>query len=122
MIQSYKILEVYKRSFKLAMDIFWLTKKFPKEEVYSLTSQIVRSSRSVCANIVEGWAKRQYENVFKQHLIHALGSCAETEDWFLFAKECQYIDQKTSDPFFDELDQIGKMINKLHQNWTSYEK
>lgn len=122
MIQSYKDLEVYKRSFKLAMDIFWLTKKFPKEEVYSLTTQIVRSSRSISANIVEGWAKRQYENVFKQHLIHSLGSCAETENWFLFAKECLYIDQKTFDQFSDELDQIGKMINKLHQNWTSYGK
>lgn len=122
MIQSYKDLEVCKRSFKLAMDIFWLTKKFPKEEVYSLTTQIVRSSRSISANIVEGWAKRQYENVFKQHLIHSLGSCAETENWFLFAKECLYIDQKTFDQFSDELDQIGKMINKLHQNWTSYGK
>lgn len=122
MIQSYKDLEVYKRSFKLAMDIFWLSRKFPKEEVYALTSQIVRSSRSISANIVEGWAKRQYENVFKQHLIHSLGSYAETENWFLFAKECQYIDQKTFNQFSDELDQIGKMINKLHQNWTNYGK
>lgn len=122
MIQSYKDLEVYKRSFKMAMDIFWLTKDFPKEEIYSLTSQITRSSRSVSLNIVEVWAKRQYENVFKQHLIHALGSNSETETSLLFAKECKYIDQKTFDLFADEIDQIGKMINKLHQNWTSYGK
>ena len=74
MIQSYKDLEVYNRSFKMAMDIFWMSRKFPKEEVYSLTSQITRSSRSVSSNIVEGWAKRQYEAVFKQHLITSLGS------------------------------------------------
>lgn len=122
MIQSYKELEVYKRSFKLAMDIFWSSRKFPKEEVYSLTSQITRSSRSVSGNIVEGWAKRRYENIFKQHLIHALGSNSETENWLRFAKECKYIDQKTFDQFSDELDQIGKMINKLHQNWKSYGK
>lgn len=72
MIQSYKDLEVYKKSFKVAMDVFWLTKDFPKEEIYSLTSQITRSSRSISANITEGLAKRQYENVFKQHLVHAL--------------------------------------------------
>jgi four helix bundle protein len=122
MIQSYKDLEIYKRSFRMAMDIFWLSRKFPKEEIYSLTSQITRSSRSVSLNIVEGWAKRQYENVFKQHLIHALGSNSETEASLLFAKECKYIDQKTFDLFANEIDQIGKMINKLHQNWTSYGK
>jgi len=122
MIQSYKDLEVYKRSFKMAMDIFWLSRKFPKEDVYSLTSQITRSSRSVSLNIVEGWAKRQYENVFKQHLIHALGSNSETESSLLFAMECKYLDQNTFDKYSNEIDQIGKMINKLHQNWTSYGK
>ena len=122
MIQSYKDLEVYKRSFKLAMDIFWMTKDFPKEEMYSLTSQITRASRSVSLNIVEGWAKRQYESVFKQHLIHALGSNSETESCLLFALECKYINQDTYNRFVDEVDQIGKMINKLHQNWTSYGK
>lgn len=122
MIRSYSDLEVYKRSFKLAMDIFWMTKEFPKEESYSLTSQITRSSRSVTANISEGWAKRKYEPVFKQHLIHSLGSCSETETWLNFALECEYIEQSTHKGFVDELDQIGKMLNKLHQNWKSYEK
>lgn len=122
MIQSYKDLEVYKRSFKMAMDIFWMTRKFPKEEVYSLTSQITRSSRSISANISEGWAKRKYESVFKQHLIHSLGSCSETENWLSFAFECKYIDQITFDKMSDEINQVGKMLNKLHQNWTSYGK
>jgi four helix bundle protein len=120
MIQSYKDLEVYKRSFKLAMDIFWLTRKFPKEEIYSLTSQVTRSSRSISANITEGWAKRRFENVFKQHLVHSLGSCAETENWIHFAFECQYIDEKVNENLLKEIDEIGKMLNKLHQNWKSY--
>ena len=122
MIKSYKDLEVFQRSFRLAMDIFELTRSFPKEEIYSLTSQITRASRSVSLNIVEGWAKRHYEQIFKQHLLHALGSNSETECCLRFAKACNYIDQKTFNQFVDENDQIGKMINKLHQNWTSYEK
>ncbi|MEQ9261906.1 MAG: four helix bundle protein [Owenweeksia sp.] len=122
MIQSYKDLEVYNRSFKVAMDIFWVSRKFPKEEVYSLTSQITRSSRSISANISEGWAKRTYESVFKQHLVHALGSCSETENWLAFALECQYIDQENHELLLSELDQIGKMLNKLHQNWKRYGK
>ena len=122
MIKSYKDLEVYRRSFKLAMKIFWITRKFPKEEVYSLTSQIVRSSRSVSANITEGWAKRNYEGVFKQHLIHSLGSNTETETWIEFAKECEYIKDEDYKYVLAEVDQIGKMLTKLHQNWKSYGK
>ena len=104
------------------MDIFWLTREFPKEEMYSLTSQIVRSSRSISANITEGWAKREYESVFKQHLVTSLGSSAETQNWLLFAFECKYIDQPTFEKFDQELDEIGKMLTKLHQNWKSYGK
>jgi len=120
MIKSFRDLEVHKRSFRMAMDIFWLTKQFPKEEIYSLTSQIVRSSRSISANVSEGWAKRKYEPVFKQHLIHALGSCTETENWLDFVLECKYIDNPTYRKLTEEIDQIGKMLNKLHQNWKSY--
>jgi len=65
MIKHYKDLEVFRLSYDLVMDIFRLTREYPREELYSLTSQIVRSSRSIPANIVEGWAKRKHENVFK---------------------------------------------------------
>ncbi len=122
MIKSYKDLEVHKKSFALAMEIFWLTRKFPKEEVYSLTSQIVRSSRSVSANISEGWAKRSYEAVFKKYLIHALGSNSETENWLDFASECGYLNKAAYTDIIKKNDSKGRMLNKLHQNWTSYEK
>ena len=101
------------------MEIFFLTKKFPKEEVYSLTSQIIRSSRSISSNIVEGWAKRTYENKFKVQLIDALGSTAETQNWILFAKDCGYITVEEFELFNSKLDTIGKMLTKLHQNWKS---
>lgn len=122
MIKSFKDLEVHKKSFALAMEIFWITRKFPKEEVYSLTSQIVRSSRSVSANISEGWAKRSYEGVFKQHLIHALGSNSETEDWLTYASECGYLSKDMYTDLIKKNQAIGRMLTKLHQNWKSYEK
>jgi four helix bundle protein len=122
MISSYKDLEVYKRSFRLAMDIFWISREFPRDEIYSLTSQITRASRSVSLNISEGWVKRQYDNVFRQHLINALGSNTETESCLDFALECHYINQNKYNKLADELNQIGKMLNKLHQNWKNYEK
>lgn len=120
MIKSYSDLEVYQRAYKLAMDIFWISKNFPKEERYSITSQIIRSSRSISSNITEGWAKREYENYFKQHLIHALGSNAETRNWIKFAKDCNYLTDDEFERLDKELDIIGRMLNKLHQNWKSY--
>ena len=120
MIQSYKDLEVYKKSYNVAMDIFWLTRRFPKEELYSLTSQVVKSSRSISSNITEGWAKREYENLFKQHLIHALGSNAETENWLSFAHDCEYITKTEFQQYQDNLNSIGKMLTRLHQNWKTF--
>ncbi len=122
MIKSYKDLEVHKEAFQLAMEIFWLTRKFPEEEIYSLTSQIVRSSRSVSANISEGWAKRTYDAVFRKHLITSLGSNSETEDWLNYALACNYLTTDAHKKLMDKNDSIGKMLTKLHQNWKNYEK
>jgi four helix bundle protein len=102
------------------MNVFDLAKKFPKEEKFSLTSQIIRSSRSISANIAEGWAKRTHENVFKNHLLFSLGSASETEVWLNFAFDCNYISRKEKDNFIEKLEVVGKMINKLHQNWKTY--
>jgi len=120
MIKSFEDLDVYQRSYKVAMEIFYKAKAFPKEERYSLTSQIIRSSRSISSNITEGWAKREYENYFKQHLVHAMGSNAETKNWISFARDCNYISEKEFEELAKKLEIIGKMLTKLHQNWTSY--
>ena len=120
MIKSHKDLNVHKKSFALAMEIFWITRKFPKEERYSLTSQIVRSSRSVSANIAEGWGKREYDSVFKQMLVNALGSNSETEDWLDYSLACEYITKEEYNKFLNEVNDIGKMLTKLHQNWKSF--
>ncbi len=118
-IKSYNDLEVYKLSYSLAMDVFKVSKSFPKEELYSLTSQVVRSSRSISANIVEGWSKRYYENKFKVHLIDALGSTGETQNWISFAKDCGYLNSEEHLKLADQLDHVGRMLTKLHQNWET---
>ena len=81
MVNSFKELIVYQKAFKLAMDIFELSKKFPKEERYSLTDQIRRSSRSVSSCIAESWAKRLYIRAFVNKLTDSLGEEYETEGW-----------------------------------------
>lgn len=85
MIKTVFDLDVFKISYGIAMDIFKLTRNFPKEERYSLTDQIVRSSRSVSANIAEGWGKRIYENEFKRHLIYSMGSLERQKYGFISA-------------------------------------
>ncbi len=120
MIKSFKDLDVYNESYALAMEIFWLSRKFPKEEIYSLTSQVVRSSRSVSANISEGWSKRKYTQIFKQQLITSLGSNGETETWLDFAKDCGYISEQDYKELLDKNEIVGRKISRLHQTWKNF--
>ena len=84
-INSVRDLEVYKLAFESAMEIFEVSKSFPKEEIYSLTDQIRRSSRSVCVNLAEGWRKRRYKAVFVNKSTDAEQEAAETQTWLEFA-------------------------------------
>jgi len=122
MIKSYKDLKVYQLSYELAMDMFWITKNFPKEELYSLTDQLRRSARSVVANIVEGWSKRHYETTFKKHLIDSIGSCNETKLWLDLAFDCKYIIVSEHRCYTEKLDEIGKMLHGLLHSWHTFSK
>jgi four helix bundle protein len=119
MIKSIFDLEIFNISYKLAMDIFSNSRNFPKAETYSLTDQITRSSRSIAANIAEGWGKRIYENEFKKHLIYAMGSLEETKVWLLFSKDCGYLSIETFEAFNKICDELGAKIYKLYENWKS---
>jgi four helix bundle protein len=101
------------------MDIFKVSRYFPRAKAYSLTDQVVRSSRSIVANIAEGWGKRIYENDFKKHLIYAMGSLEETKVWLLFSKDCGYISEENYEKFCVQYDEIGAKINKLFENWKT---
>ena len=120
MIKNVFDLQVFQASYKLAMDVFNASRTFPKEERYSLTDQIVRSSRSISANISEGWGKRVYENDFKRHLIYAMGSLEETKVCFLFAKDCGYLSVENYANFNMESDALGAKIYKLFETWKSF--
>jgi len=120
MIKTLQDLEVFNLSYTFAMDVFTISRNFPKEERYSLTDQIVRSSRSIAANISEGWGKRTYGNDFKRHLIYAVGSLEETKTWLLLAKDCCYIDPTVYDCFYKKCDELGARIYKLYENWKTY--
>lgn len=100
-VGSIREMNVYKLSFDTAMKIYAISKGFPKEERFSLTDQIRRSSRSVCANLAECWRKRRYKAAFINRLTDCEQEAAETQTWLEFALQCHYIDQA----LFDELDQ-----------------
>jgi len=107
---------VHQKSFKLAMEIFEISKTFPKEEKYALTDQIRRSSRSVTANIAESYAKRIYQKHFISKLTDSDGENLETQTWLEFAKECKYINEEKYNVLMDESVQIGKLIHYMIRN------
>src|SRR5438132_14158798 len=95
------------------MEIFELTKKFPAEEKYSLTSQIRRSSRSTCLNLREAWAKRRYEAHFVSKLTDADGENSETDSALDFAKDCRYISSQQHDVLTRKCSELGRMLNGM---------
>lgn len=108
-------LEVYQIAFKAAMQIFELTKKFPVEERYSLTDQIRRSSRSVCANLAEAWRKRRYKAAFIAKLSDSEAEAAEIQTWIEFAVRCHYLDLETARELYNTYNRIiGKLVNMIH--------
>lgn len=113
---SFKSLLAYKKGFSLAMEIFWLTKSFPKSEMFSLTSQIIRSSRSVCSNISEGYRKRQYEKHFKSKISDADSENSETQLWLDFAVACEYISEEKKLDLQSKSEEVGKLLNYMMNN------
>ena len=113
-LRTHQDLEVYRTAFDAAMRIFELTKRFPKEETYSLTDQIRRSSRSVCANVAEAWRKRRYPAAFVSKLNDAEAEAAETQVWLEFACSCNYLAAENSRELYVAYDHIlGKLVNML---------
>ena len=118
-IKKVKDLKVYNLAFELSMEIFELTLNFQKEERYSLTDQIRRSSRSAAINIREGFAKRRYENVFIRHLNDSIGSSEETRGWLDFSVRCRYIDKETHQRLDKSYDEVNAMLYSLMKRWKT---
>ena len=115
LIRNHQDLEVYRLAFDAAMQVFELTKTFPKEERYSLTDQIRRASRSVCANLTEAWRKRRYRGAFVLKLNDAESEAAETQTWLAFAVKCKYLDAEVGGKLHETYDHIiGKLVNMIN--------
>jgi four helix bundle protein len=111
--ESFRDLIVYQKTRALAKEIKLLTQSFPKDEKFSLTDQVRRSSRSIGANIAESWAKRRYEKHFISKLTDSDGEQMETQHWLKTALDCEYIDQKTNDQLIAKCLEIGRMPNGM---------
>jgi len=119
-IVRHQDLDVYKKALEAAMRIFELSKRFPKEETYSLTDQIRRSSRSVCANLAEAWRKRRYEAAFVCKLNDSEAEASETQTWIEFAVRCQYLDTDAGKELFKSYDEIISMLVAMINNPNSW--
>lgn len=118
-IKTHRDLQVYGRAFDAAMQIFELSKEFPREETYSLTDQIRRSSRSVCANLAEAWRKRRYEKAFISKLSDAESEAAETQVWLEFAVKCGYMPRAAAKPLYQAYDSIlGTLVGMITHSET----
>ncbi|MFH7024402.1 MAG: four helix bundle protein [Heteroscytonema crispum UTEX LB 1556] len=115
--KSHRDLEVYQMAFDAAMQIFEVSKKFPAEEKYSLTDQIRRASRSVCANFAEAWRKRRYEAAFIAKLSDSEAEAAETQTWIEFAVQCNYLDVETGRDLYRAYNSIlGMLVTMIHNS------
>ena len=97
-----------------------MTKKFPSDEKYSLVDQIRRSSRSVCANLAEGWRKRRYPAVFKNKITDSMMEASETQCWLEFSLACKYIEKSVFDKLDNEYEQLIAMLNSMEMNAAKF--
>ena len=121
--RHFRDLDVYKMAMEAALKIFELSKGFPLDEKYSLTDQVRRSSRSVCANIAEGWRKRRYPNAFVSKLSDTEAEAAETEVWLEFAVRCGYLDPAKAAGLEQEYEHIfGKLVTMIShpEQWSMH--
>jgi four helix bundle protein len=119
-VKSFRELEVYRLSREVSRDIYLLSIHFPKEEKYSLTDQIRRSSRSVGAQIAEAWGKRRYENHFISKLTDADGEQLETQHWLEVAEECQYMELSKRDELLKKCESVGKMLHNMIEKSSTF--
>jgi len=112
-VTSFRDLLVYRKARELSLAIFKLTKRFPKEEAYSLTDQIRRSSRSTGAQIAEAWAKRRYEKHFVSKLTDGDGEQQETRHWIETAFGCEYISQEEKDFLLEKCSEIARLLGGM---------
>ena len=117
MIQGFRDFEVYRRSFEAAIEMYQLTKAYPRDELYGLISQIKRAATSIPLNIAEGYGKRESDAEFKRFLHMAIGSCNEMRVLLELSMRLGFISKEVQNKYEIEYDEIGKMLTRLRQRW-----
>ena len=120
-VVSHLDLEVYRKAFEASMALFELSRAFPREELYSLTDQLRRCSRSVCANLAEAWRKRRYEATFICKLSDSEGEAAETQVWIEYSVRCGYLDRERGTSLYQTYEEVIRMLVALithPENWV----
>lgn len=119
-MSTYKDLQAFKKAFALAMKVFEISKRFPKEETYSLTDQIRRSSRSVCANFAEAFRRKKYPSYFQSKLTDSDAENSETDVWLDFSYACKYINEAEYRELKADQDEVGRLIGDIIKNPQKY--
>ena len=119
-LNSFKTLDAYKIGYRLSMEIFNISKTFPKDESYSITSQIRRSSRSICSNLAEGYRKRMYLKHFLSKLTDSDAECSETSVWLDYCKDCNYISEIQYKNLIQLCQQTGKILGYMIEHPEKY--
>ena len=119
-IRTFKDLTVYQEGFRLAMSVFQATRGFPKEELYALSNQMRNASRSVPANIAEGWAKRKHVAIFRRQLLDAMGSVSEMFVWLDMAESCGYLTQDVHKTLYEAYESLGRRLHQLTTTWQTF--
>jgi four helix bundle protein len=118
MITSFEDLEVFQRAYRISLAIHEKSMNFPKSEQYGLAEQIRRASKSICANIAEGFAKQRYSSSeFKRYIMIAIGSSDEMRVWLRYCLDLGYIEEDTWKTWRDEYTEISKMLQGLYRSW-----
>lgn len=112
-LMGHRELIVYQKAFALAMNVFEITKKYPKEETYSIVDQMRRSSRSVCSSIAEAYRKRRYPAYFSNKCADADSENSETIVWLEFSYSCKYITEAEFIKLEQDADEVGRMLNTM---------
>ncbi len=110
LVQSHTELESYRKAVEAAMQVFERSRTFPKEETYSLTDQVRRSSRSVCANLAEAWRRRRYRAAFIHKLNECEGEAAETQTWIELAVRCGYLDRESGRTLYQAYEEVLRLL------------
>ena len=118
-VKSYEDLKVFQRAYEVSLEIHKMSLGFPKNEQYALASQIRRSSKSICANVADGFAKQRYSaSEYMRYIVIAIGSCDETRVWLKYCGDLNYIPKDTLERWNSEYQEIAKMLSGLQSSWS----